>query len=206
MANQTTGLSPVWEKLRVSATVISAVLIPVVVAIIGYYVNTAIKGDELSLKYVELAVRVLQDAPRDETENLRNWAIDVINNYSDVRLSEDAKLELRRGPIPELEPDARNARVWESMGFDALLKRDIDGAIEAFKAAEAAWPTYHNVAEIKALLMDRKQRLEDPSSEAWQDTYKSILRSFSWGMPGNVHEKLEAHTTGPFELEVDVGE
>jgi hypothetical protein len=206
MANETGGLSPVWEKLRVSATVISAVLIPVVVAIIGYYVNTAIKGDELSLKYVELAVSVLQDTPRDETENLRNWAIDIINNYSDVRLSEDAKLELRRTPIAELESDARNAKVWESLGFDALLKRDIDAAIEAFKAAEAAWPTYHNVAEIRALLVDRKHRLDDPTSEAWQDVYKSILTSFSWGMPGNVHEKLETHTREAPELDVDLGE
>jgi hypothetical protein len=157
-------------------------------------VNTAIKGDELSLKYVELAVRILQDPPTPESENLRSWAIEVINSYSDVKLPEAAISELQNVPIAESRSDVDNARVWEARAFDALLARDIGLAIQALTSAEMAWPTYHNVAEIRDLLMEERTLLADPSSDEWRHVYRRILTSYSWGMPEGVQEQMDAYT------------
>lgn len=90
----------IWKKAQTVSTIIASVLIPIVIAFIGHIVNQSIKNNELSLSYIELAVGILKDEPKPGTENLRAWAIDVVNNYSSVKLTTDAKKELRERPLP----------------------------------------------------------------------------------------------------------
>ncbi|ULN63143.1 hypothetical protein MID13_09380 [Vibrio gigantis] len=83
-----------WEKLRVTSSVIAAVVIPIVLLFVGNEFTTATKERELQGKFVELAAQVLREAPREETTNLREWATDVINLYSGVQLSAQTQRDL----------------------------------------------------------------------------------------------------------------
>ncbi len=97
-----------WKKAQTLGTILAAVLVPVVVGLVGHAVNQSVKENELSLSYIQLAVGILKDEPKPGTEGLRGWAIDVVNNYSSVKLSADAKEELKERPLPLIESTDRN--------------------------------------------------------------------------------------------------
>lgn len=95
-------------------------------------------------------------------------------------------------PAPGQRPAARESSLptgelsaadYERQGFSALIDRDAPRALANFDAAWRAFPRYHNVEEIRNLLEQRLDELQDPDSRAWQDVYRTILARYSWGMP-----------------------
>lgn len=89
-----------WEKLKIVFIGISTVIIPIVIAMVGHMFSRASTEIELQGKFIELSVRILEQKPTEYTENLRGWAVAVINQYSDVPINEETKEELiRRIPI-----------------------------------------------------------------------------------------------------------
>lgn len=90
----------VWDKFR-AATGISLIAVPILVAWFGSSIERSNKEAEVRLQTVEMAIGILQSPPEEETESsLRAWAIDVVNSYSGIRLSEDAMQELLTNPLP----------------------------------------------------------------------------------------------------------
>jgi|SRR4029450_13259267 hypothetical protein len=98
----------VWEKARTMSAILAAVVIPVAVALVGNWYATALKEREIQVRYVELAVSILSQKPTQENSQLRLWAVDVIDFYSAVKLSKDARLELLREQL-----DISNQRAKE---------------------------------------------------------------------------------------------
>ncbi len=87
----------------------------------------------------------------------------------------------------------QQAKMREQSGFEAILKRDSGAAIRAFSEAQVLWPDYHNVAEIKRLLIDNQDALTNTqNSEAWQKVVTTILEEFSWGIPADLRQPLAA--------------
>jgi len=83
-----------WEKLKISANVVAAVFIPVVLAIFGNSYTKAIKEREVQGRFVELAVNILSQSPDEKNHNLRAWATKVIDEYSGVPLDSTTKRDL----------------------------------------------------------------------------------------------------------------
>ena len=54
------------------------------------------------MRYIELAINVLHTPPSD-TQNLRAWAIQVMDKYSPVPVSDEVKRELKTRQIPMSE-------------------------------------------------------------------------------------------------------
>jgi len=80
---------------------LSAVLVPAAIALVGHWYTSAIAEREVQAKFVELGVSILQAPPAKETENLRTWAIEVLNRYSGVPLDKATKSDLiKRVPLP----------------------------------------------------------------------------------------------------------
>lgn len=79
---------------------LTIVVIPLAVALGGWWISTAIQESQNRVKYIELAINVLQTPPSSDTPNLRVWAIEVMDNYSEVPLSDELKRELRTKRIP----------------------------------------------------------------------------------------------------------
>jgi len=79
----------------------------------------------------------------------------------------------------------------EHSGFTAVVNRDLTGAISAFSEASNLWPDYHNVSEIKKLLIKNEEKLSgEESTEAWKGIIKTISAQYSWGMPPDVREQM----------------
>jgi len=70
------------------------VVIPVALLIIGNMFSRAVAEREIQGKFVELAVKILQEHPSEDTRNIRSWATQVINAYSGVPLSQQTKNDL----------------------------------------------------------------------------------------------------------------
>lgn len=96
------GQKDFWDILKIVAVAVSAVAIPVILAVVGNSLNVSLKDKDVRLRTVELAIGILREDPKNanrETKALRLWAMDVIDNYSGVHLSSDARNELQKEPI-----------------------------------------------------------------------------------------------------------
>lgn len=83
---------------------------------------------------------------------------------------------------------ASTAAEHERAGFVALIRADHRQAVDAFRAAERAFPTYHNVSEISHLLAQRGNDVSDP--EARRRVIRRILAVHSWGIPSDLRPAL----------------
>lgn len=88
------------------------------------------------------------------------------------------------------------AKGWETLGFAYLLRKDVRAATEAFTKAEKIWPDYHNVSEIRSLLVQKQEALRQSDSSEWEDTYREILAQYSWGMPAEVRGQMQEAVGG----------
>lgn len=65
-------------------TTAATVAVPIVLTVVGNNINKTITEKDRSLKYIELAAEIL----KTETNlNVRDWAVDVINHHSEVKMS-----------------------------------------------------------------------------------------------------------------------
>ena len=90
-----------WERAKSAATILSAIAIPVVVAIVGNSFSSAMKEREVQGKFVELAVQILREEPTKQDAGLRSWATTILNDYSGVPFSADTRNALiQHTPLP----------------------------------------------------------------------------------------------------------
>ncbi|MEM7207506.1 MAG: hypothetical protein AAF434_06765 [Pseudomonadota bacterium] len=83
-----------WEKLKILSIAVSSIIIPIVIAIVGHMFSKASAERELQGRFIELSVQILEQEPSEHTKNLRSWAVNVINQYSEVPIDEITKEEL----------------------------------------------------------------------------------------------------------------
>ena len=88
---------PTFERVKNLATIVSAIAIPIVLAIAGYFVQRELSNEGLKKDYVGIAAGILkEDAAKQEPE-LRTWAVKVLDDNSPVPFSKKAKEGLIAG-------------------------------------------------------------------------------------------------------------
>lgn len=97
-----------WDKSKIIAEIVAIIAL----IIFGYAVNSSIKGSELDLKYIQMAVGILQSEPNDATSELRAWAVAVIVKHSNIPLTNTAKNELLKNQLPTVKWDSSIS--WDS--------------------------------------------------------------------------------------------
>lgn len=114
------------EGAKDIALIVSAIAVPVVVAKIGGNVNSAMKESENRIRYVELAINQLRSPPSPETTALRDWAVELLDAQSPVKLSEEAKVQLKSKalalPVSALAAGGVGVSVGSGTGGDAYAK------------------------------------------------------------------------------------
>ena len=126
-------LSPAWEKARLASVILATLAVPVVVAFIGSSFSKAQKHDELSARYVELAIGILRSEPADDTRALRSWAVSVVDHFSEVKLSDKVRNELLFRPF---EKEAKQVRSL----VEDVLRQAQAGASSPMPGAQASSP------------------------------------------------------------------
>lgn len=88
---------PTYERAKNLATIVSALAIPIVLALAGYFVQRQLSNEGLKKDYVSIAAGILkEDAAKQEPE-LRTWAVKVLDDNSPVPFSKKVKEGLISG-------------------------------------------------------------------------------------------------------------
>ena len=109
-----------WDKLKIFTGLIASLLVPIVIAFVGNEYSSALKESENRLRYTELAIEILNEPPLPRNQNIRGWAIDVVNKYSGVPINNETKQEMLYSPILEVEKFIANE--WGPLLIDNLIK------------------------------------------------------------------------------------
>jgi len=103
-----------WEKAKILSVIVASVFIPLAVALSGNWHAKSLKEKDTQARYIELAIGILMKEPTPENEQIRKWAIDTINHYSEVPIKEPARQELLEQQLRTYNETAK--RVIEEMG------------------------------------------------------------------------------------------
>ncbi len=96
-------------------------VIPVIVAYIGYTYTQTIKEREIQGHFVELAVDILRDVPKPENKALRLWGTEIINRYSGIQLTKELKNDLiDRTSFPSETKKYARKLVIKDVPFDSF--------------------------------------------------------------------------------------
>ena len=202
-----------WEMIERISKTLSIVAIPLVLAFGGWIIQQRLQDQTVSRDYVQLAVSILKE-PKDSKINdeMRAWAVQLLNDNSPTKFNQHVFDQLKAGttqlpedfnvtqPIAAVQPASDNSRTeatdLELKGFDFIVSKDVDAALQAFTNAEKLRPNYHNVAEIRKLLEDNRATLaaapRKGKNEAWSNLYRTLVSKYSWGMPADIKSKLTA--------------
>jgi len=184
------------EKWKLIISAFASVFIPLVIFAVGVMIDNTIKQQELSVKYVELAVNILSEPPMPETQNLREWAIKNIEKYSEVPLDDKVQKELKTESFPTQIHDsltkARNFTVpSEPRKVEYIVITDTETptlkSVKNFISKPGASASYHYLIGVDG----RIEKIVEEENIAWFAGHsewedKKNLNSISIGI-GLVH-------------------
>lgn len=200
-----------WETVERVSKTLSIAAIPLVLAVGGWVIQQRLQDQTVSRDYVQLAVSILKEPESSNIKpEMRKWAVQLLNDNSPTKFNSEVFEQLRSGTTqlpesfnlapttPVITTATNNPRAeaaeWELKGFDSIVRKDVEAALQAFANAEKLWSSYHNVAEIRKLLEDNHAGLasapREGRSEAWTNVYRTLISKYSWGMPADVKTKL----------------
>ncbi len=84
-----------WDKTKI----IVEIILLIVIVWYGNVINNTLKQKELNVKMIEVAVKILTTKPAKEPDHLREWAIDILDKYSETPLPDKVKQELKTRSI-----------------------------------------------------------------------------------------------------------
>jgi len=140
-------------------------------------------------EYATRAIESIENAQKGINKEIQN-----IKQAIPRRAAAEPVQEAPEKGTSEREPST--AKEWENLGFKYLLARDGQAAIDAFSQAEKIWPDYHNVSEIRRLLVQNRTSLEQTNSPKWKNVYEEVINQFSWGMPSEVRQQMQEYIAG----------
>lgn len=88
-----------WERTESLARILSWIAIPLVIALVGWWVQVAITRQSISKDYVALAIDMLEKPRGNVDPGLRGWAVDLLDANAPVRLPRDVADRLKSGTV-----------------------------------------------------------------------------------------------------------
>lgn len=137
-------------NLKDIAVAVAAIAVPVLVALLGSHYNAAIKEREVSAKFVELAVQILQKDPSktDMDAGVRTWATRVLDQYSGVPFDQKTREEIvRQVPLPRvidvpLEGGSRGVtadRIIDRVIVRDTQQSDLEKELQGLRASNVSY-------------------------------------------------------------------
>jgi hypothetical protein len=98
--------SKTWARIETISRTLAVVAIPIVIAVVGALVQSELQRQSVSKDYVQLAVSILREPDQKKVSpELREWAVDLLNEHSTVKLNDKFAQQLKKGEsiLPPLE-------------------------------------------------------------------------------------------------------
>jgi len=118
-----------WDKSKIVAEIFAIIII----AFYGHWINSTLKEKELNVKMTEVAITILSNKPSNETKALRRWAVDIINHYSEIPLSQDVQKNLMETSIPScLSESNQRLNIFNNMAKYGIRYLRVNGNGEVY--------------------------------------------------------------------------
>jgi len=82
------------EKSSIFFDIVKFIAVPITIAISTYLYTISVNQNNVSQKYIEIATNILKESPSQKNEDLRKWAVEIINKYSDIKFENKLKQSL----------------------------------------------------------------------------------------------------------------
>ena len=112
------------ENIESLSKIASAIAIPIVIAVGGWWIQGSLSTQAVSKDYVNMALSLLQKKPEtDQERELRDWAVDLLNDNAPTKLPPKTKEDLKSGRLNfgsietvltygfALSPDSKNIAI-----------------------------------------------------------------------------------------------
>ena len=87
------------ERAKAIATIFSAIAIPIVLTIAGYFIQRQLSDAGIRKDYVAIATAILKESDKTQEPELREWAVRVLDQNSPIPFSKRAKEGLLTGGV-----------------------------------------------------------------------------------------------------------
>ncbi len=87
------------DKIEQMSRIVGTLAIPVAVAFAGWLIQRQLAMQNISRDYVQLAVAILKEPKKEGGEELRGWAVDLLNAHSPIKLNSSVSKKLKEGTI-----------------------------------------------------------------------------------------------------------
>lgn len=122
------GVKPSPNSISTWLWAVATVLIPLVVTAAAQMSGVFQKSRELDIKMIELGVGILRAGPQETgAKGARGWAVDVVEKYSGVTFTNQARTELINSALPVVVSSTQAPTVsseettaasgWVAVGF-----------------------------------------------------------------------------------------
>jgi len=101
--------APPKGRMGVLKEWVQILAVPLTIAWVGNSYSASIKDSENRIRYVELAIAQLHSSPTPETAALRDWAVELLDRQSPVKLLPTAKAQLKSHTLPMIQLSATTA-------------------------------------------------------------------------------------------------
>ena len=131
------------ERIQSIASICSSIAIPLVLAVMGYFVQKQFAEEGLKKDYVSIAAGILKGDPSTQEPDLRQWAVNMLDSNSPIPFSKQAKDGLLKGivagpaippPIPSCMKPPKKRTVLEEYKklADFSQTADANSLLQAF--------------------------------------------------------------------------
>jgi WD40 repeat protein len=124
-ARRESGALKSWlENIESISKIAAAIAIPIVIAVGGWWIQSSLSTQAVSKDYVNMALSLLQKKPEtDQERELRDWAVDLLNDNAPTKLPAKTKADLKSGRLNfgfvetvlihgfALSPDSKNIAI-----------------------------------------------------------------------------------------------
>ncbi|MTI77089.1 MAG: hypothetical protein COB05_05630 [Marinobacter sp.] len=86
-------------KIQAISSIIAAIAIPLVIAGVGWMLQANIAEQGLQKDYVAMAIKILTDEQNAEDDNLREWAVSVLDKTAPVPFTPELREQLQSGEV-----------------------------------------------------------------------------------------------------------
>lgn len=144
----------------------SSVAIPTIIALVGWWVQSSLSTEGIKKDYVQMAIGVLKDADTQGDEELRKWAVAVLDQNSPIPFSKDLREKLVKGTVSYIF----------GLPFPELPKQLMEPPLQLIRPNLSNNPT---MEELTILLLEdygrgSRNTLQLESLQEWLTVVKSI--------------------------------
>ncbi|HFC6387751.1 TPA: hypothetical protein ACFNMI_000815 [Neisseria bacilliformis] len=87
------------DELKTRVSIFSTIATPIVIAIVGWWIQSSISQDGLKKDYVQIAINILNSPESNKNVELRQWAVNIIDKNSPIPFSQASKEKLIQGGL-----------------------------------------------------------------------------------------------------------